>query len=56
MTTQSITVARIYLREGEHLLGSIVDFLHDEEKVLGITYSSGLWGLARTEHFVPAIY
>ena len=30
MATQSITVARTYLREGEHLLARIVKFLHEE--------------------------
>jgi uncharacterized protein len=44
MATQSITVARIYLREGEHLLPKILKFLHDEEKVLGVTVFRGIAG------------
>lgn len=57
MTTQSVTIARIYLREGEHLLGSIVDFLHDEEKVSGITVLQGVMGFdqdgtIRTSHLL----
>ncbi|MFZ2170070.1 MAG: DUF190 domain-containing protein [Methylococcaceae bacterium] len=57
MTTQSITVARIYLREGEHLLGGIIDFLHDEEKVSGITVLQGIMGFGpdgtlRTSHLL----
>ncbi len=57
MTTQSITVARIYLRGGEHLLGSIVDFLHDKEKVSGITVFQGIIGFGpdgtlRTSHLL----
>lgn len=57
MATQSITVARIYLREGEHLLGKIVDLLHDEEKVLGITVFQGIMGFGpdgtlRTSHLL----
>jgi hypothetical protein len=57
MATQSITIARIYLREGEHLLGSIVDFLHDKEKVSGITVLQGIMGFGpdgtiRTSHLL----
>jgi len=57
MATQSITVARIYLREGEHLLGNIVDYLHDKEKVSGITVFQGIMGFGpdgtlRTSHLL----
>jgi hypothetical protein len=57
MATQSITVARIYLREGEHLLSKIVKFLHDEEKVSGVTVFQGVMGFGpdgkiRTSHLV----
>jgi len=57
MATQSITIARIYLREGEHLLGGIVDFLHDKEKVSGITVFQGIMGFGpdgtlRTSHLL----
>ena len=44
MATQSITVARIYIREGEHLLTKIFDFLHEEEKVSGVTVLRGIMG------------
>ncbi len=44
MAIQSITVARIYLREGEHLLSKIIKFLHDEEKVSGVTVLQGTIG------------
>ena len=44
MATQSITVARIYLREGEHLLNRIIKFLHEEEKVSGVTVLRGIMG------------
>ncbi|MDD4915445.1 MAG: DUF190 domain-containing protein [Methylococcales bacterium] len=44
MATQSITVARIFLREGQHLLGRIIEFLHDEEKVSGVTVLQGVTG------------
>lgn len=44
MATQPITIARIYLREGEHLLGKLMDFLHHEEKVAGLTVLRGIAG------------
>jgi uncharacterized protein len=44
MATQSITVARIYIREAEHLLTKIFDYLHNEEKVSGVTVSHGIMG------------
>ena len=44
MATQSITVARIYLREAEHLLTKIIKFLHEEEKVSGVTVLRGIMG------------
>jgi PII-like signaling protein len=44
MATQSVTVARIYIREGEHLLPEIVRFLHDDAKVSGVTVLRGIAG------------
>ncbi len=44
MATEPVTVARIYLREGEHLLTKIIKFLHDEEKVSGVTVLRGIAG------------
>lgn len=44
MATQPVTVARIYLREGEHQLDKIIKFLHDEEKVSGVTVLQGIAG------------
>lgn len=57
MATQSITIVRIYLREGEHLLGELFDFLHDKEKVSGVTVFRGVMGFGpdgkvRTSHLV----
>ena len=46
MVTQTVTVARIYLREGEHLLPKIIRFLHDEEKVSGVTVLRGIAGFS----------
>lgn len=44
MATQSVTIARIYLREGEHLLPKVIKFLHDEERVSGVTVLRGIAG------------
>lgn len=57
MATQSITVARIYLREGEHLLAKVIKFLHEQEKVSGVTVFNGVMGFGpdgeiRTSHLV----
>lgn len=44
MATQTVTVARIYLRESEHLLPALLTLLHDEEEVLGVTVLRGIAG------------
>lgn len=44
MATEPVTVARIYLREGEHLLAKLLKFLHDEQQVSGVTVLRGIAG------------
>lgn len=44
MAPQTVTIARIYLREGEHLLDDLIHFLHDQEKVSGVTVLRGIAG------------
>lgn len=44
MATETVTVARIYLREGEHQLATLIKLLHDEEKVSGVTVLRGIGG------------
>lgn len=46
MTTQQLTLVRIYLREAEHLLAKVVDFLHDDAKVSGLTVLRGIEGFS----------
>lgn len=46
MATETVTVARVYLREGEHLLSGLLDFLHDQEQVAGVTVLRGIAGFA----------
>jgi PII-like signaling protein len=44
MATRPVTVARIFLREGEHVLTEIIRFLHDEHRVAGLTVVRGIAG------------
>lgn len=44
MATQTVTVARIYLRESEHVLPGLLKLLHDDEAVLGVTVLRGIAG------------
>jgi PII-like signaling protein len=47
MAHQTVTVARVYLREGEHLLPKLLKFLHDEERVSGVTVFRGISGFSK---------
>lgn len=47
MAHRQVKVARIYLRESEHLLSKIIKFLHDEEKVSGVTVLRGIAGFSK---------
>jgi len=45
------------LREGEHLLPKVIEFLHDEEKVSGVTVLQGMTGFGpdgeiRSSHLI----
>lgn len=46
MKTETVTVVRIYIREKEHLLQPVVDFLRDESEVAGVTVLRGIEGFA----------
>jgi PII-like signaling protein len=46
MSHQQVTIARIYIREAEHLLPKLLKFLHDEEKVAGVTVLRGIAGFS----------
>jgi len=43
-----VTVARIYLTEGEHLQQALVRRLHDEEGVRGVTVFRGISGFGQS--------
>ncbi len=44
MKTRPISLVRIYVREGEHVLNQIVRFLHEEQHVPGLTVLRGIIG------------
>lgn len=44
----NVTVARIYVTEGEHLYEKIFQRLHDEHKVNGVTVFRGISGFGRS--------
>jgi uncharacterized protein len=44
MNMTDVTVVRIYLTEGQHLLNTLLKRLHDEEKVRGVTVFRGISG------------
>jgi len=46
MAERIIKIARIYLRESERLLPKVIKFLHDDEKVSGVTVLRGITGFS----------
>jgi len=54
MTTQPVTMVRIYVREREHLLEKIVRFLHDDTEVAGVTVLRGVEGFSDGGQVHPA--
>lgn len=48
MTTNSVTMVRIYLTEGEHQFQRLMELLHDEEKVRGVTAFRGIAGFGQS--------
>ncbi len=47
MTTE-ITMVRIYLTEGRHQFQKLMEVLHDEEKVRGVTAFRGIAGFGQS--------
>ena len=47
MATQ-VTMVRLYLTEGDKLLKSIMEYLHDEVKVQGVTVLRAMTGFGAT--------
>ncbi len=48
MTSKAITVARVYTLEGHDQLNQVLDILHDEEKIAGITVMRGIAGFGES--------
>ncbi len=48
MKTQNVTMVRIYLTEGQHQMQHLMQILHDEEKVLGVTTMRGIAGFGQS--------
>jgi hypothetical protein len=48
MKAKDVTMVRVYLTEGEHLLKGMLAKLHDEEKVRGVTVFRGVTGFGRS--------
>ena len=48
MTTTEIMIARIYTLEGHDQLNRVLNILHDEEKVIGVTVFRGVAGMGIT--------
>ena len=43
-----VTVVRIYLTEGQHLLHDLLKRLHDQEQVRGVTVFRGITGFGKS--------
>jgi PII-like signaling protein len=48
MNSTDVTMVRIYLTEGEHILQKLLELLHDEEKVQGVTAFRGIAGFGKS--------
>lgn len=48
MNNGTVVIARIYLTEGKGQLESIMEKLHDQEKVRGVTVFRGISGFGRS--------
>ncbi len=48
MNTADVTMVRIYLTEGEHMLQELLQLLHDDEKVKGVTAFRGIAGFGKS--------
>ncbi len=48
MKTLDVTMVRIYLNEGQHQMKGLIQLLHDEEKVRGVTAFRGVAGFGQS--------
>jgi len=54
MKSRQLTVVRIYIREGEHILDKLVRFLRDDQKISGLTVLRGILGFGDSGELHPA--
>ncbi|MCG7984210.1 MAG: DUF190 domain-containing protein [Candidatus Thiodiazotropha lotti] len=48
MKQAEVTMVRVYITEGDHQLRQLLDFLHNEEQVRGVTAFRGIAGFGRS--------
>jgi PII-like signaling protein len=48
MISQPIRVTRLYLTEADHQIKTIMHYLHDQEKVAGVTVYRGIQGFGNS--------
>lgn len=48
MKQTEVTMVRVYLTEGDHQLRKLLDFLHRDEQVRGVTAFRGIAGFGRS--------
>ncbi len=51
MTTEAVTVVRVYLTEASGKLKSLLNYLHDESKVHGVTVFRGTTGFGKSGRY-----
>ncbi|RKZ37510.1 MAG: DUF190 domain-containing protein [Gammaproteobacteria bacterium] len=50
MTPVQVTMVRVYLTEGGNALKEILQYLHDESRVQGVTVFRGITGFGKSGH------
>ena len=49
MKTRAITIVRIYLTESDRKMSELLTWLHDDEKVQGVTVFRGITGFGKSD-------
>lgn len=51
MNVEEVTVVRVYLTESSGMLKSLLNYLHDESKVHGVTVFRGITGFGKSGRY-----
>ncbi len=51
MKAEAVTVVRVYLTEASGMLKSLLNYLHDESKVHGVTVFRGITGFGKSGRY-----